>query len=160
MSRAAMREDKSHLLDDKDRALINAYQGGFPLSERPYAEVGEKLGLSEEDVIARIGRMLDEKILTRFGPLYNAERLGGGLTLAAMKLPEEKFDEIAEQVNAFPEVAHNSAREHELNMWFVLATETPDGIAETCKRIEEATGYKVYNMPKEEEFFVELMFEA
>lgn len=160
MSRAAMREDKSHLLDDKDRALINAYQGGFPLSERPYAEVGEKLGLSEEDVIARIGRMLDEKILTRFGPLYNAERLGGGLTLAAMKLPEEKFDEIAEQVNAFPEVAHNYAREHELNMWFVLATETPDGIAETCKRIEEATGYKVYNMPKEEEFFVELMFEA
>ena len=160
MSRAAMREDKSHLLDDKDRALINAYQGGFPLSERPYAEVGEKLGLSEEEVIARIGRMLDEKILTRFGPLYNAERLGGGLTLAAMKLPEEKFDEIAEQVNAFPEVAHNYAREHELNMWFVLATETPEGIAETCKRIEEATGYKVYNMPKEEEFFVELTFEA
>ncbi len=160
MSRAAMREDKSHLLDDKDRALINAYQGGFPLSERPYADVGEKLGLSEDDVIARIGRMLDEKILTRFGPLYNAERLGGGLTLAAMKLPEEKFDEIAEQVNAFPEVAHNYAREHELNMWFVLATETPEGIAETCKRIEEATGYKVYNMPKEEEFFVELTFEA
>ena len=160
MSRAALREDKSHLLDDKDRALINAYQGGFPLSERPYAEVGEKLGLSEEDVIARIGRMLDEKILTRFGPLYNAEKLGGGLTLAAMKLPEEKFDEIAEKVNAFPEVAHNYAREHELNMWFVLATETPEDIAQTCKRIEEATGYKVYNMPKEEEFFVELMFEA
>jgi len=160
MSRAAMREDKSHLLDDKDRALINAYQGGFPLSERPYADVGEKLGLSEEEVIARIGKMLDEKILTRFGPLYNAERLGGGLTLAAMKIPEAEFDSVVDQVNEFPEVAHNYAREHELNMWFVLATETPEGIEETCKRIEEKTGYPVYNMPKEKEFFVELKFEA
>ncbi len=160
MSRAAMREDKTHLLDDKDRALINAYQGGFPLSERPYAEIGDRLGLSEDEVMARIEKMLDEKILTRFGPLYNAERLGGGLTLAAMKIPEEEFDSVADQVNDFPEVAHNYAREHELNMWFVLATETPEGIEETCKRIEDKTGYKVYNMPKEEEFFVELQFEA
>ena len=160
MSRSALREDKSHLLDDKDRALINAYQGGFPISERPYAEVGKKLGLSEGEVIERIGKMLDENILSRFGPLYNAERLGGGLTLAAMKIPEEEFDVVVEQVNAFPEVAHNYAREHELNMWFVLATETPEGIIETCKAIEEKTGYPVYNMPKEEEFFVELKFEA
>lgn len=160
MSRSALREDKSHLLDDKDRALINAYQGGFPISERPYAEVGKKLGLSEGEVIERIGKMLDENILSRFGPLYNAERLGGGLTLAAMKIPEEEFDVVVEQVNAFPEVAHNYAREHKLNMWFVLATETPEGIIETCKAIEEKTGYPVYNMPKEEEFFVELKFEA
>lgn len=155
-----MREDKTHLLDDKDRALINGYQGGFPLCENPFAEVGKAVGLSEEECISRISRLLDEGILTRFGPLYHAERLGGGLTLAAMKIPPEDFDAVVEKVNAFPEVAHNYERQHALNMWFVLATETPEGIEETCKKIELATGYPVYNMPKEEEFFVELKFEA
>ena len=77
-----------------------------------------------------------------------------------MKIPPEDFDAVVEKVNAFPEVAHNYEREHALNMWFVLATETPEGIEETCKKIELATGYPVYNMPKEEEFFVELKFEA
>ncbi len=155
-----MREDKTHLLDDKDRALINHYQGDFPLCENPFAVVGKAVGLTEDEAIQRIQRLLDEGVLTRFGPLYHAERMGGGLTLAAMKIPPEDFDEAVEKVNQFPEVAHNYAREHALNMWFVLATETPERIEEVVAEIEEATGYKVYNMPKEEEFFVELKFEA
>ncbi|MCW9034823.1 MAG: Lrp/AsnC family transcriptional regulator [Rhodospirillales bacterium] len=156
----SMREDKTHLLDDKDRALINAYQGGFPLCENPFAVVGAVVGLSEDETITRIKRLLDEGVLTRFGPLYHAERMGGGLTLAAMKIPPEYFDEVVEKVNKFPEVAHNYERQHALNMWFVLATETPERIDEVVGEIEEVTGYKVYNMPKEEEFFVELKFEA
>jgi hypothetical protein len=67
---------------------------------------------------------------------------------------------VAEIVNGFPEVAHNYAREHEFNMWFVLATETPARINEVIGEIEKATGYTVYNMPKLEEFFVGLRFEA
>ena len=153
-------EIKPAELDAIDRELINRYQGGFPISERPYAEVAEALGISEAQAIERIQRMLDERVLTRFGPMYHAERMGGGLTLAALGVPPEQLDAVAEQVNAFPEVAHNYAREHRLNIWFVLATETPERIDEVITEIERVTGYRVYNMPKQREFFVGLRFEA
>lgn len=155
-----MRTDKSIDLDEVDRAIINEYQGGFPLSENPYAEVGEALGIEAEDALARVSRLLEEGVLSRFGPMYHAEKMGGGLTLAALEVPEGDFERIADIVNAFDEVAHNYARDHILNMWFVLATETPEGVGETIAAIEKATGLKVHNMPKQEEFFVGLRFEA
>jgi siroheme decarboxylase len=147
-------------MDHLDRAIINALQGGFPLSERPYAEAATSLGTTEADLLQRIDAMLNNGLLTRFGPMYHAERLGGGLTLAAMQVPAADFDRVAGQVNAHPEVAHNYEREHELNMWFVLATETPERISEVIAAIEHETGYRVYNMPKQEEFYVGLRFEA
>lgn len=146
-------------MDAVDSAIINELQGGFPLSEQPYAEVAGRFGLSEKQLIERIRKMLADGILSRFGPMYNAERLGGGLTLAAMPVPPADFDRVAEVVDAMPEVAHNYARDHELSMWFVLATETPQRIDEVLAEITARTGYPVYNMPKIEEFFVGLRFE-
>ncbi len=143
-------------LDAADRRLINRLQDGLPLVARPYAAVAEELGIAEGDLLGRLARLREGGVLSRFGPMYHAERLGGGLTLAALAVPESDFDRVSEAVNAFPEVAHNYRREHELNMWFVLATETPDRIAETIAGIEAATGLTVFNMPKEEEFHVRL----
>ncbi len=147
-------------MDHFDRAIINRLQDGFPICERPYTEVAAELGLSEFELIGRLERLLAEKKLSRFGPMYHAERLGGGLSLCAMRVPEADFDRVAEQVNAFPEVAHNYARDHALNMWFVLATETPQGIADAIAGIERSTGLPVYDMPKQEEFFVGLRFDV
>ncbi len=147
-------------MDKIDRKIINELQGGFPVCESPFAEVAEQLGITEDDLIARVKKLLDEGVLSRFGPMYHAERLGGGLTLVAMKIPEHEFDRVAEQVNAFPQVAHNYQRDHELNMWFVLATEKASEIDETLELIETRTGYKVYNMPKQQEFYVGLRFNA
>lgn len=143
-------------LDAVDRLLINRLQDGLPLVARPYATVAEALGITEGDLLYRLERLREGGVLSRFGPMYHAERLGGGLTLAALAVPEARYDEVVETVNAFPEVAHNYRREHELNMWFVLATETPPRIAETIAGIEAATGLPVFNMPKEEEFHVRL----
>jgi len=147
-------------MDALDRAIINRLQGGFPLCERPYAAVAEQLGSSEDEVLARVERLLRDRVLTRFGPMYHAERLGGGLSLVAMKIPPGDFERVAEIVNAMPEVAHNYAREHALNMWFVLATETPEGQREALDRIERETGFPVYAMPKIREYFVELKLHA
>jgi DNA-binding Lrp family transcriptional regulator len=147
-------------MDAIDRRLINVLQGGFPICERPYAEVGERLGLDEDDVIARLGRLLADGVLSRFGPMYDAERLGGGLTLAAIAVPEERFDEVASIVNVFPEVAHNYRRAHELNMWFVLATERPERIREVIAEIAAVTGLPVIDLPKLEEYFLELKLSA
>jgi len=105
-------------MDASDRRIVNGLQGGFPITERPFAETAATLDLTEDALIERLGRLLAEGRLSRFGPLYNAERLGGAVTLAAMAVPEAEFDRVAEAVNAHAEVAHNYARDHELNMWF------------------------------------------
>ncbi len=149
-----------HELDAVDRALINALQSGFPLCDEPYAAVGAKLGLSAEEVLSRLARLLEGKVLTRFGPLYQVEKIGGAYLLAALQVPEERFEEVAALVNALPEVAHNYRREHAFNMWFVFATETPHGIAAAIEKIETTTGLSVYAFPKEREYFVELKLDA
>ena len=151
---------KPAILSDIDRALINRLQDGFPICEQPYQVVAEELGIDEHDLIGRIQTLLDDNVLTRFGPMYHAGQMGGALSLAAMRIPPECFDEMVAIVNQFPEIAHNYEREHELNMWFVIATETPEGVADVIDQIETSTGYRVYNMPKEEEFYVNLRFKA
>ena len=147
-------------LDDLDRRIINALQGGFPLSHEPYREVANGLGTTEAELLARLQRLLDARVLTRFGPMFQIERLGGRFVLAALAVPEERFDEVTALVNALPEVAHNYRREHRLNMWFVLATETPEGIAQAIARIEAATGLPVFAFPKLQEFFVDMRLKA
>ena len=147
-------------MDAVDRAIVNQLQGGFPVCDRPYAEAATALGLTEDELLQRLDALLENGTLTRFGPMYHAERLGGALTLAAMKIPAADFERVAEIVNRFPEVAHNYAREHAFNMWFVLATEAPVRIEQVIGEIEQAAGYRVYNMPKLEEFYVGLRFEA
>ncbi|MBK6631041.1 MAG: AsnC family transcriptional regulator [Betaproteobacteria bacterium] len=147
-------------MDELDRCIINALQGGFPICDEPYREAAEQLGISEASLLERIERMLAEKTLTRFGPMFQVERMGGAFVLAALAVPEADYERVAGEVNALPEVAHNYRRGHALNMWFVLATETPAGIAAAVDRIERATGLTVYAFPKLKEYFVEMKLAA
>lgn len=147
-------------MDEIDKLIINTLQNGFPICDSPYQEVAKLLELTEQELITRLKTLLANGTLTRFGPLYNAEQMGGALTLAAVKAPKECFEHITDIINAFPEVAHNYARNHELNMWFVLATQTPEQISATISAIEQLTGLTVYNMPKIKEYFVNLKLEA
>lgn len=141
-------------LDDTDRRIVNALQEGFPLSPRPYAEAAERLGLSEDELIARLKRLLETRAITRFGPFLDAAAIGGAFCLCAMAVPTDCFEVVMTQVNARPEVAHNYQRTHRLNMWFVLATETQQGIERVAREIETEFGLKVLLFPKEREFFI------
>ena len=147
-------------MDEIDRHIINTLQDGFPICDMPYQQVAIQMGLTEQALIERLQVLLDNGTLTRFGPLYHAELMGGALTLAAVKAPPERFAEVTDIINAFPEVAHNYARNHALNMWFVIATETPEQIQRTITAIEQQTGLTVVNMPKINEYFVGLKLEA
>lgn len=142
------------MLDATDRAILNALQDGFPLSPRPFAEAGAALGLTEDDLITRLKRLREIGAVTRFGPFFDAAAMGGAFCLCAIAVPEARFDDVMTKVNDFPEVAHNYRRDHQLNMWFVLATERPEEIAMTADRIEAATGLTVLRFPKEREFFI------
>jgi DNA-binding Lrp family transcriptional regulator len=141
-------------LDDTDRRIVNALQEGFPLSPRPYAQAAENLGLAEDELIARLKRLLEVRAITRFGPFLDAAALGGAFCLCALAVPPDRFEATMTQVNVHPEVAHNYERTHRLNMWFVLATETPEGIERVAREIEVETGLKVLLFPKEQEFFI------
>ncbi|MCD6664578.1 MAG: Lrp/AsnC family transcriptional regulator, partial [Hydrogenophaga sp.] len=100
------------------------------------------------------------------GPLFQIERAGGRFVLAAMAVPEERFNEVAEVLSGMPEVAHNYRREsayrvagegsEPLNMWFVIAVARADEVADVVRRMEATTGLTVFEFPKEREFFVEL----
>lgn len=136
--------------------IVDRLQADFPITERPYAEVAAELGLEEEELIEYIDGLLLEGTASRFGPLFNIERMGGVFMLCALTAPDAEFEHIAAQVNSFPEVAHNYAREHQFNMWFVLAAETERRIDEVRHEIEAMTSCHVYCFPKLEEFCVHL----
>lgn len=147
-------------LDATDRLLINRLQDGLPLEHAPFATVAREAGIPETDVVDRITHLREIGAITRFGPFLDAEAMGGAFCLCAMAVPADRFDEVMTLVNAHPEVAHNYERQHKLNMWFVLACEKPDQIAEAAERIEGETGLKVLRFPKLKEFFIGFRVEA
>jgi DNA-binding Lrp family transcriptional regulator len=145
-------------MDDLDRRLINRLQHGLPLVRDPWQQVAQELHSQPSEVLDRLHDLLEDGVLTRFGPMFDVERLGGAFTLAALTVPEARFDAVAEQLNALPQVAHNYRREHRWNMWFVLACGTEAELAATLSRIETLTGLAVLNLPKEQTYHVGLYF--
>jgi len=146
-------------LDAADKLIINRLQRGFPLARRPYAEVGEELGLGEQEVIERLRRLLDEGALTRFGAILNAPQLGGERTLAAVAAPPDRLEEAIEAINRHPEISHNYERDHVYNLWFVVSSENAADIARVIGEIEAETGLRVINLPTLEEYRVEFYYE-
>jgi DNA-binding Lrp family transcriptional regulator len=159
-----MTEDDDGSLSRGDRAIVNAFQGGFPVVEQPFEPAAAALRergveVDADELLDRARAMDVAGTLTRFGALVNAEAIGGAATLVAMHAPPERFDAVAEQVNAHREVAHNYEREHpHLNMWFVVSVADADRVREVLDGIEAETGQETYNLPKQREFRVEAKF--
>ncbi|MFC4439179.1 MULTISPECIES: siroheme decarboxylase subunit beta [Natrialbaceae] len=151
-------------LTDRERAVVNAFQGGFPVADDPFEVAAAAMRDNGVEITAtellETIRDLDERgVLSRFGPLVNAQEIGGAATLVAMHAPEDRFDEVAEAVNDRREVAHNYEREHpHLNVWFVVSVAEEDRVAEVLAEIETETGQETYNLPKQREFRVEAKF--
>ena len=151
-------------LDSVDRAVVNAFQGGFPVVAEPFDPAAAALrdrgvDVSGEELLERVRRLDEAGTLTRFGALIDAGEIGGTATLVAMCAPEERFEAVAEHVNAHREVAHNYRREHpHLNMWFVVSVSDPDAVDRVLADIEAETGRETYNLPKQREFRVEAKF--
>ncbi|NRG18213.1 Lrp/AsnC family transcriptional regulator [Rhizobiales bacterium] len=143
-------------LSRDDWRVLDRLQDGIPAESRPFAAVAEELGLSEKGLLTRLRHWSEAGLLTRFGPLFDAERLGGAVCLCAMSVPEPRFDAVADVVNAHREVAHNYARDHALNMWFVVASDDPLRIEAAVQAIEAECGLDVLRFPKLNEFYIGL----
>lgn len=108
-------------LDQQDRKLINILQNDFPVDERPFARLGEKLGLSEREVIERVGRYKEEKVVRQISAIFDTRSLGYQSSLVAMSTPPGRADEAASVLNEHPGVSHNYRRNHHFNLWFTVA---------------------------------------
>lgn len=147
-------------MEAMDKKIINYFQSGLPVCERPFLVAAEDLGISEEELIARLQALLDRGVLSRFGPLFDIERMGGTYSLAAMQVPADDIDRTVSVINSYHEVAHNYERDHKFNLWFVVAIDSGRKLTDLLEEIGERTGYTVYNMPKLDEYFVGLKLDA
>lgn len=150
----------SSRLKELDKQVLNELQNGISIEKFPFRKIAERNGVAEEVIVQKIRSWLKDGTLTRFGPMYNVEKFGGVFTLVALKVPLEKFEEVAKIVNSYDEVAHNYERENLYNMWFVLATETQSDTDRVLKEIFERTGYEPLPLPKLEEYYLNLQFKV
>ena len=128
-------------LDEADKALLQMLQDDFPLTTRPWDALAERLGTTAEDVMGRIGRLKEEGVIRRIGPVLETDKVGlTARTLVLMKVPPERMEDVAGIVSGFDEVTHNYERDHEYNLWFTLITPSQERLKEALASIIDATG--------------------
>lgn len=146
-------------MDDIDRAILNRIQSDFPLTPRPYDDIGKRLGLSEGEVLERVRRLKERGVIRRIGGNFNSRRLNFASTLCAARVPEDKLEAFVRVVNRYPGVTHNYLRNHTYNVWFTFIAPTMDSVEAALKEISETTGVtEVLNLPAVRTFKIKVDF--
>ncbi len=150
-------DNKRPELSDLEYRLLNDYQHGFPLTSRPFAAIAEEVGSDEQTVLDTLQSLADRNMISRIGPVFRPRRLGAS-TLAALAVPEERLDEVAELVNGYEAVNHNYEREHEFNLWFVVTAASEEEVNAVLDDIRARSGCRLLNLPMEASYHIDLGF--
>ncbi len=145
-------------MDQIDRDILSEIQSGFPLCERPYAVIGQKVGLTEAETLARVRALKQRGVVRRIGASFQSRKLGFSSTLCAATVPEDRLDAFVAEVNRHPGVTHNYLRAHPYNVWFTLIGPDRDGMRATLAAITGATGIEILNLPAERLFKIKVDF--
>jgi len=129
-------------LDDLDKRLLNLMQGSFPIAQRPYQHVASEAGVTEDEVLTRIQRLLDGRIIRQVTPIFDTRAFGYSSMLVAAKVDPDNPWRAANVINQHPGVSHNYLRNHEFNIWFTIATEptSPLGLDGTLQVLAREAG--------------------
>lgn len=147
------------LVDNIDRSILNIIQGDFPLDPRPYAVLGERLGITESEALSRVRGLTEEKVIRKIGASFNTRRLGHASCLVAAKVPSNRLEEVASIVSSFAEVTHNYGRESDYNLWFTLVCESDAQMDGVLEKIKAATGVgEMHKLPAEKMFKIKVEF--
>jgi len=146
-------------MDTLDKKILDIIQSDFPLESRPYRVVGERLGLTEAETLARVRALRERGIIRRLGGNFQSKAIGWRSTLCAAKVPEEKFDAFVAEVSRHPGVTHNYLREHEFNVWFTFIGPSWENVCATLASITEKTGIEILNLPAEKMFKIKVDFQ-
>ncbi|HSR72743.1 MAG TPA: Lrp/AsnC family transcriptional regulator [Kiloniellales bacterium] len=144
-------------LSPLERRLLDEFQRDFPLTPRPYAELARRLGSDEDTVLAALTRLQRQGLIARVGAVAAPHRIGWS-TLAAMAVPKERLDEVADLVNGFAEVNHNYERDHALNLWFVVTGRNREHVQGVLETIAAETALAVLDLPLVEAYRLDLGF--
>ncbi|WP_428622619.1 Lrp/AsnC family transcriptional regulator [Sedimenticola sp.] len=144
-------------LNDLEKRLLNEYQKGLPLSPTPYADMAKRLGTSEALVLKILERLQQLGVISRVGPVFKPKQVGTS-TLAAMAIPEQQLEAVADQISAYPEVNHNYEREDRYNLWFVATAPNQERLEQVLADMERKTGYAILRLPLEKQFHIDLGF--
>jgi DNA-binding Lrp family transcriptional regulator len=147
-------------IDDIDRTLLNRIQSDFPLVQRPFAAIGEALGIAEDEVIARVQRLKHNDVIRRIGGNFVPDKVGFVSTLCAAEVPPERIEAFARAVNRFGGVTHNYLRDHRVNLWFTFIAPSMDEIETHLAAIRRETGVSdIYNLPATQVFKIRAQFD-
>lgn len=139
--------------------LLNDFQRGFPLTSRPFAAIAARLGANESVVLAELERLVAGGKVSRIGVAFVPGRIGAA-TLAAMSVPRERLQQVAELVSAYPEVNHNYEREHRYNLWFVITGPDERHVETVVRGIERSARCgRVLSLPMVESYHIDLGFD-
>ncbi|MDR2819683.1 MAG: AsnC family transcriptional regulator [Desulfovibrio sp.] len=145
-------------MDILDRRLLDIIQTDFPLTPRPYRELGQRLGISEKECLTRVRGLRKAQIIRRLGANFQSAKLGFVSTLCAASVPGERLDDFVKVVNAHPGVTHNYLREHPYNVWFTLICPSREEAGAVLKDMSERTGVRILNLPAEKIFKIRVEF--
>jgi len=144
-------------LSTLDRRLLDEFQQGMPVEARPYARIAASLGIEEADVLARLQQLQASGAISRVGPVFRPNRVGVS-TLAALAVPAERLEAVAELVSGYAEVNHNYEREHAYNLWFVVTAADQDQLQCVLREIGDRSGLEPLDLPMVEDYFIDLGF--
>lgn len=150
------------MLTKFEKQLLNDYQQGMPMVSEPYSEMARELNqkgfsVSENDVIDSLKSLQERGMVSRVGAVFKPQRVGSS-TLAAIAVPDERMEEVAQIVNHFSQVNHNYKREHHFNLWFVVTASSQQEVENVLQKIEQQTGLSVMNLPMEQDYHIDLGF--
>ena len=147
-------------MDNLDRRLLNEIQSGFPITRRPYKDLGERLKCSEAEVFDRIRNLRKQGIIRRIGGNFDSQRLGFATTLCAARVPDDTINRFVEVVNRYSGVTHNYLRDHHFNVWFTFVAPDIKAINRYIKEIIQDTGVReIINLPALKTFKILVDFE-
>lgn len=165
--RVALSEDAKNILpmtlNDADKKILQLLQDDFPLVERPWSEISSKLGITEDELVTRLKRLSTAGVIRKIGPIVDASKVGlTAATLVAIRVPENKVDDIAQVINQYGNISHNYEREHEYNIWFTLVASTPQELQTTLNEIIQKAGLNqndILSLPTAQRFKINVNFQ-
>lgn len=145
-------------MDDLDKKILDIIQSNFPLSPRPYKDLGEQVGLTEAEVLARVRALRGAGVIRRMGANFQSRRLGWHSTLCAARVPEDKLDLFTAEINRHVGVTHNYLRRHAWNVWFTYIGEDAGTVSAKLQAITAKTGIPILNLPAEKMYKIKVDF--
>ncbi|MCF6157549.1 MAG: Lrp/AsnC family transcriptional regulator [wastewater metagenome] len=151
------------ILHDTDRKILHRLQSNLPLVPRPFLELSRELNIDEDTIIERIKFMIENGFVRRLAPIINTQAMGREATLAAIKVPEDRIEEVSEIINKYSGVSHNYLRKGRntnipYNVWFTMSAKDDEELHRLLKEIEDKTGLTVRSMPTVKKFKIGVRF--